>query len=119
MVGTMKPANGQHAWTANEDAILGTATDAVIAVRIGRTRGAVKARRFALGIEPGRKPPSPLEQLGNNIAAARRAAGLTQLEAAELAGIGPGEWEHYEAGRREPKALRLKAIAAALRVTGG
>ena len=116
----MKPTNGQRPWMPADDALLGTGTDNAIAVRIGRTRGAVKARRFALGIEPGRKPAAaaavtPLEQLAQNIAAARKAAGLTQAEAAERAGIGVGEWKHYEAGTREPKALRLKAIAAALR----
>jgi len=76
-------------------------------------------RRFALGIEPGRTDAAAgtLEQLARNIAACRMAAGLTQSKAAERARIGIGEWEHYEAGTPEPKALRIKAIAVALSVT--
>jgi ribosome-binding protein aMBF1 (putative translation factor) len=114
--------NHAHPWTEAEDALLGTATDKVVALRIGRTRGAVKARRFASGIEPGRiaqpaAEPTPLEQLGRKIAAWRQKAGLTQAEAARQAGVDVSLWERYEAGVAEPKALRLKAIAAALRVT--
>jgi hypothetical protein len=37
-------------WTPKEDALLGTASDGVIAKRIDRTRGAVYARRSRLGI---------------------------------------------------------------------
>jgi len=76
-------------------------------------------RRFALGIEPGRNeaPAETVEQLGRNIAAYRLAAGLTQSKAAERARIGIGEWQHYEGGTREPRALRIKAIAGALSVT--
>jgi len=113
--------NHAHPWTDAEDALLGTATDKVIALRTGRTRGAVKARRFAVGIEPGRVPPpvaepTPLEQLGRKIAACRQKAGLTQVQAARQAGVDARLWERYEAGEAEPKALRLKAIAVALRV---
>lgn len=45
-------------WTPKEDALLGTASDGVIAKRIGRTRGAVYARRLRLGI-PARMASPP------------------------------------------------------------
>jgi hypothetical protein len=43
-----------HPWTAEEDALIGTDTDAAIATLLpGRSRTAVKLRRIRLGI-PGR-----------------------------------------------------------------
>jgi hypothetical protein len=45
-------------WTPKEDALLGTASDGVIAKRIGRTRGAVYARRLKLRI-PARMAVQP------------------------------------------------------------
>jgi hypothetical protein len=39
-----------HSWTAEELALLGTATDAEVAARIGRTEGAVTLKRCRRGI---------------------------------------------------------------------
>jgi len=43
-------------WTPKELAKLGTAPDDVVAIRIGRTVSAVRARRARLGIPPHRSP---------------------------------------------------------------
>jgi hypothetical protein len=42
-------------WTHDEEALLGTDRDGVIAARLGRTRGAVVQRRLTLGIPPAGK----------------------------------------------------------------
>src|SRR5947207_2686656 len=39
-------------WTREEEALLGTATDPVIAARLGRQRATIAARRHKLGIKP-------------------------------------------------------------------
>lgn len=53
--------NGTRVWTAAEDAELGTAPDGVVAVRIGRSRSAVKRRRNELGVRryAAPRPPPP------------------------------------------------------------
>jgi hypothetical protein len=42
-------------WTDEQRALLGTDDDAVIAARVGRTKGAVAAKRAVLGIEAFRR----------------------------------------------------------------
>ena len=44
-----------NAWTAAEDALLGTAPDAALAPQLGRTAAAVAQRRRRLGIQPCRR----------------------------------------------------------------
>jgi hypothetical protein len=51
------PKNG--GWTGWELALVGTDSDKVIALRIGRTRGAVRGKRRALGIPPYSDGVSP------------------------------------------------------------
>ena len=46
------PNPESRAWTAEEIALLGTAADAEIAERIGRSRLSVSAQRWQLGIPP-------------------------------------------------------------------
>jgi hypothetical protein len=46
------PNRETRPWTAEEIALLGTAADAEIAERIGRSRSAVSAQRWQLGIPP-------------------------------------------------------------------
>ena len=48
--GTRPPAAGVP-WTADEEALLGTMRDSDVAERTGRTLTAVRARRYALGVE--------------------------------------------------------------------
>lgn len=51
--------------------------------------------------------------VGRRLARARQAAGLTQAELAEQAGVSYQEISHYEHGRRKPpidRALRIAAI---------
>lgn len=52
-----------------------------------------------------------------NLKAARKKAGLTQLELAKKIGTTKSTISLYESGKREPDILRLKAIADALDVT--
>ena len=47
----------------------------------------------------------------------RRRRGITQAEAARLAGVAPSTWGAWEEGRRLPRLSALPAIAAALRVS--
>lgn len=49
--------------------------------------------------------------------AARTAAGLTQLEAAERVGVSKATWGQWEQQRFWPSAFYLPAIATALNVT--
>lgn len=46
-------------WTPAEDAQLGTAPDAQVAARLGRSRGSVAARRHKLGIPATAAPGRP------------------------------------------------------------
>lgn len=55
-----------------------------------------------------------LRQLGERIAAARRAAGLTQEEAAHASGIGLKRWQRVEHGAVNPTVQTLAVMAAAL-----
>jgi hypothetical protein len=48
--GVRPPAVKGLAWTADEDALLGTMPDADITERIGRTLSAVQSRRYLLGV---------------------------------------------------------------------
>lgn len=58
----------------------------------------------------GINPPGPDE-----IRAARAAAGLTQLQAADLAGLDrPMAWSDYECGRRKPDLARWALFLLAI-----
>lgn len=46
---------------------------------------------------------------------ARTDAGLTQREAAELVGVSLGQWEHYEAGRRNMRERIWKLFEERIR----
>jgi transcriptional regulator with XRE-family HTH domain len=48
---------------------------------------------------------------------ARKSQGLTVNVVAERVGVTPGQIRHYESGRNEPSATRLKKIADALNKT--
>lgn len=55
--------------------------------------------------------------LGQNIRAAREAAGLTQIQLAErVSGLTQPTLSEYETGVSEPRLATLQRIAAALRV---
>ena len=49
--------------------------------------------------------------IGHRLAEERRRLGKTQVDFAELAGVGRASQENYEAGRRSPDATYLKKIA--------
>lgn len=53
----------------------------------------------------------------NNLKCARKAVGLTQLQAAEKLGIGCGAYRNYEQGKREPNNTLLCKIASLFCVT--
>ena len=55
--------------------------------------------------------------LSKRIKTARQWRGLTQLKAAERAGIAPSLWSHYESGKRDPSAKNLSNISISLEVT--
>ncbi|MEX1669118.1 helix-turn-helix domain-containing protein [Zhongshania guokunii] len=50
----------------------------------------------------------------NRIAEHRKQVGLTQLQAAKLAGWGQSRWSSYETGARTPDASDIKKILAVL-----
>lgn len=56
--------------------------------------------------------------LKDNIRAARKAAGKTQKEMAMILGITESTYCGYETGKRQPDAVKIAAIAAALGVSG-
>ena len=49
--------------------------------------------------------------MGEKLKAARKAAGLSQVELAERVGCRQVDISRYESGRHEPKALTLKKMA--------
>lgn len=55
--------------------------------------------------------------LSQNIRAARRAANLSQVEAAERAGVSQPTWSVWETGKQLPEVESLRRIAAALGTT--
>lgn len=57
-----------------------------------------------------------LRQLGRRIAATRRVAGLTQVEAAEASGISLKRWQRVEHGAVNATVQTLATMAAALEV---
>jgi transcriptional regulator with XRE-family HTH domain len=57
------------------------------------------------------------DALGARIAAARRAAGLTQQELAALIGSDTGTVSRWERGRRNPRKTTILAVASVLNVT--
>ncbi len=59
------------------------------------------------------------KEIGERIAEAREAAGLTQAELAEMLGYAVGSVSHYEIGVMAPNAERICMIAQALRVHPG
>jgi len=54
--------------------------------------------------------------IGEAIRRAREVAGLTQVVAAERAGMQQPDWSDYETGAQQPRIETLRRIAAALRV---
>ena len=52
--------------------------------------------------------------MGEKLKAARRTAGLTQTQLAELIGCKPHHISRWESGQHEPGALTLKKMAQAL-----
>jgi len=50
LIGYAHSARWPFRWTPERDALLGTAPDRVVADRLGQTRGAVRRRRWKLGI---------------------------------------------------------------------
>lgn len=59
------------------------------------------------------------DKIGEAIRAAREAAGLTQVAAAERAGLQQPDWSDYETGAQQPRIETLRRIAAALGVEPG
>lgn len=57
------------------------------------------------------------EQLGQRIAQARKAAGLTQVQLAEILGIAQQTMAHYEGGRLRIPVSLLAALAEAVAVS--
>lgn len=51
---------------------------------------------------------------GDRIRAARKAAGLTQAEVCKRLGVGSTTVNQWERGKREPKMITVKRIAAAI-----
>ena len=58
-----------------------------------------------------------MASLGENIAQARRAVGLTQDQAARRLGVMPGTWAHWEQDRHAPTIPMLRRIAELLRTS--
>ena len=56
--------------------------------------------------------------LKDRIREARQQAGLKQKEVAQIIGVTESTYCCYEIGKREPDALKIKAIAEALNVSG-
>ena len=56
--------------------------------------------------------------LKDRIRAARKATGKTQKEIAAILGVTESTYCGYETGKRQPDAIKVAAIAAALGVTG-
>ena len=52
--------------------------------------------------------------MGEKLKAARIAAGMTQTQLAEAAGLQQRDVSRYESGKHEPGALTLKRMAQAL-----
>ena len=52
--------------------------------------------------------------MGEKLKAARIAAGMTQTQLAEAAGLKQRDVSRYESGKHEPGALTLKRLAQAL-----
>lgn len=59
---------------------------------------------------------APRRTNDSKIAQARLAAGLTQAQLAERAGVGASSLGHWECGERIPKLASLRRIAAALEI---
>lgn len=55
---------------------------------------------------------------GRRLNQARRSLGLTQVQAAELAGVSQGNISDFEAGTSEPKASTIIKFAEAYHVSG-
>ena len=59
------------------------------------------------------------EKIGERLRTARQAAGLTQLELANLAGVDPSGLQSYESGRAAPNIGSLIRLGAALAIDPG
>ena len=55
--------------------------------------------------------------IGDRLREVRERNGWTQAQVGEWTGIAPVQVAHYEAGRREPNAANLAALASGLRVS--
>ena len=53
-----------------------------------------------------------------NLKAARKAKGYTQLQVAEMMGITQSSYSYYELGKRCPDVAKIKMMAKVLGVTG-
>ena len=97
-------------WTPEQDALLGTAPDAEVARRLGRSLGAVYSRRHNLGIA------SHLVRIdGRALRRLRLKAGLSQAALAKLAGVHRAKPGGLEIGRERSVARdALARMAAAL-----
>lgn len=56
--------------------------------------------------------------LGNRLRTARKAAGLTQKEAAATIGVTESTYCGYETGKRRPDPMKISALAKAFGVSG-
>lgn len=56
--------------------------------------------------------------LADKLRKARKKSGLTQIEVANLLDITKAAYSGYETGRREPDALKIKALAQIFGVSG-
>lgn len=54
---------------------------------------------------------------GNMLIAARRAAGLSQMEVAKLVGVAQSTYSKWEAGESDMQAIHVRPLAKALRLT--
>lgn len=68
-------------------------------------------------MSPALKPPTTL--LGQRLRDARRAAGLSQVQAARRTRISQGQWSEFETGASEPTLAVLRRMARALGVRPG
>ena len=61
----------------------------------------------------------PQDSFGQRIVAARREAGLTQTQLAAAVGVREDTVASWEAGRRQPRVVHVRALARALGITAG
>ena len=100
----------QAFWTPEQDALLGTARDADVAKRLGRSVSAVYSRRHVLKVA-GFLVPVDRHRLQR----LREAAGLSMVELARRAGVHTAKPHALESGRERSLARdALQRTAAVL-----